>query len=377
MKVLHIITGLNDGGAEAVLFRLATSNESKFEHLVISLMDAGKYGSMLEDFGVKVYCLNMSNGILGLLNVFRIFSIVRKVKPDVVQTWMFHGDLFGGVLSRLAGVKNIVWGVHHTTLIKGESKRSTILIAKINSLLSRFIPKKIIYCADRSREVQESIGFYKKKGMVVSNGYDVSEYVANEKLGEDFKKELKLHSELLIGHVARFDPQKDQNNLFVGLSLLNIQSFKAILIGTNLDDDNSLLVKKKTELELKDSVKLIGRRNDIPSAMNAIDVFVLSSSFGEAFPNVLNEAMACGTPCITTDVGDASRIVGDTGWVVPPKDPQALSDAIMEAYHEMKSSPEKWAARKQACRNRIVDNFSLETMVSGYERVWLEGIEIT
>jgi glycosyltransferase involved in cell wall biosynthesis len=377
MKALHIITGLNDGGAEAVLYRLVTSKNSIFQHSVISLMDGGKYGPLLEEAGIDVYCLNMLCGKLGFFSVLRIFSLVRKIKPDVVQTWMFHGDLLGGVFARSAGVKNIIWGVHHTTLVKGESKRSTILIAKLNAFLSKFIPNKIIYCAQKSREVQESIGFAASKGVVVSNGYDVSQFISNDELGNDFKKELSFNECFLIGSVGRYDPQKDHKNLLLALKEVKEKSnekWNCILVGTNLDEANSELIGLVHELGLADNVRLVGRRNDIPAVMNAIDLFVLSSAFGEAFPNVLNEAMACGTPCVTTDVGDASLIVGGTGWAVPARHPQALAQAIMQAIAEKQSDPAAWQHRKIRARTRIVDNFSLEKMVDGYERVWLEAV---
>ncbi|EMK6845210.1 glycosyltransferase, partial [Vibrio cholerae] len=145
--------------------------------------------------------------------------------------------------------------------------------------------------------------------------------------------------------------------------------FEVVLVGTNLDECNLALSNVINENNLS-CVRMLGRRSDMPSVMSAFDVFVLSSAFGEAFPNVLNEAMACGTPCITTDVGDAALIVGDTGWVVPPKDPQALAKAMFEAIEEKQDNPQAWQARKKACRERIVNNFSIEKMVEGYHQVW-------
>jgi Glycosyltransferase len=121
---------------------------------------------------------------------------------------------------------------------------------------------------------------------------------------------------------------------------------------------------------LEDNISLLGQRTDIATIMNSLDVHILSSSFGEGFPNVVAEAMACGTPCITTDVGDAAIIVGDTGWVVPPKDSQALANAMLEAMEEKQNNPQAWKARKQACRERIVNNFSIEKMVDSYHQVW-------
>ena len=143
MKVLHVITGLNDGGAEAVLYHLCTHDRS-YNYTVVSLMDEGKYGPLLENYNLDVHYLNMPAGKITFSGLYQLFKLINKLKPDVVQTWMYHADLIGGVVARLAGASNVVWGLHHTVLVKKESKRSTILVAKINALLSKFIPKKIL-----------------------------------------------------------------------------------------------------------------------------------------------------------------------------------------------------------------------------------------
>jgi glycosyltransferase involved in cell wall biosynthesis len=377
MKVLHIITGLTDGGAEAVLYRMVTSKSSSFKHVVISLMGTGKYGLLLEEAGIDVHYLNMSQGKSGIFASFKIFSLVKKNKPDVVQTWMIHGDLLGGIFARLAGVKSVVWGVHYTTLVRGESKYSTILSAKLNAFLSKFIPNKIIYCAHKSREVQESIGFSRSKGVVVNNGYDVSQFIRNDQSGHAFKKDLSISDNFLIGNVGRYNPMKDYKNLLLALKEVKAKStikLHCILVGTDLDETNLELSRLVHELGLTDSVSLIGLRNDIPSVMNAIDLLVLSSC-SEAFPNVLNEAMACSTPCVTTDVGDAALIVGDTGWFVPAHNPNALAVAIIKAMDERQLNESVWENRRSLSRERIVENFSLEKMIAKYEFVWLEGIK--
>lgn len=371
-KVLHIITGLTDGGAEAVLYRLCKYDAS-VKHIVITLMGEGKYGSLLMDMGVEIHCLDMPAGRIKFSGLFKLYKLIREFKPDIVQTWMYHADLIGGVVARLAGVKNVVWGIHNTTLVKGESKRSTILIAKLNGFLSKFIPKKIIYCAEKSREVQESIGFKSSKGVVVPNGYNVQDFAPSDVGRMAFRCEAGIVDNIfLIGHVGRYDPQKDQQNLLEALKLVKDKdiNFKAVLVGTNLDANNTKLADLLSRLNLLDEVCLLGGRNDIPVVMNGLDIFVLSSAFGEAFPNVLNEAMACSTPCITTDVGDAGVIVGDTGWVVPPQYPQALADAIVQAFEEKKTNSPDWLSRKEASRERIVENFSIEKMLESYHQVW-------
>ncbi|RBM75760.1 MULTISPECIES: glycosyltransferase family 4 protein [Vibrio] len=370
-KILHIITGLSDGGAEAVLYRLC-HHDKENQHIVISLMDKGKYGPLLEDMGVQVYCLNMPAGKIRFSALIKLYKLIRQLKPDVVQTWMYHADLIGGIIARLAGVKNIVWGVHHTTLVKGESKRSTILIAKINALISSFIPRKIIYCAEKSRQVQESIGFSPKIGHVVPNGYNIDNFKPDFNSGVAFRQEVGLADEkFLIGHVGRYHPFKDYPTLVNAVSLLTKEksALKVVMVGGDLTTDNTQLNQLIKDNICTERITLLGRRNDITAVMNGFDLFVLSS-VSEAFPNVLNEAMACGTPCITTDVGDAAVIVGDTGWVVPPKDPQALAKAMFAAMEEQQDNLQAWQARKKACRERIVNNFSIKKMVEGYHQVW-------
>ena len=140
-NIVHIITGLSDGGAEAVLYRLCT-NDSNAKHTVISLMGMGKYGSLLEQAGIEVYCLNMPAGRVTISGLRRLYSLLKQLKPDAVQTWMYHADLIGGVAARMAGIKNVYWNIRHTTLEKGKSKKSTIYIAKICAFLSRWVPKK-------------------------------------------------------------------------------------------------------------------------------------------------------------------------------------------------------------------------------------------
>lgn len=369
--VIHCITGLSDGGAEATLFRLCTFDK-KCKHIVVSLMDEGKYATLLRNKGITVYCLGMKKGRISCVGMYRLFKILRKHKPSVVQTWMYHADLIGGVVAKLAGVKRIVWGVHHTTLVKGESKRSTILVAKINALISSFIPSKIVYCAEKSREVQESIGFNYKIGHVIHNGYNIDEYKPKSDLGMIFRQEMRLSkNEFLIGHVGRYHPFKDYPTFVNAVRLLTKEKsiLKVALIGGDLTTDNlqlNMLVKENT---CSEHISLLGRRSDITAVMNGFDLFVLSS-VSEAFPNVLNEAMACGTPCVTTDVGDTAMIVGDTGWVVPPRNPQALANAVLEAMKEKQNNPHVWQKRKLACRKRVIDNYSIEKMVVSYHKVW-------
>jgi glycosyltransferase involved in cell wall biosynthesis len=287
---------------------------------------------------------------------------------------MYHADLIAGVVARLSGVSNVFWNIRHTTLEPGKSKKSTILIAKLCARLSGVVPKGIVCCAQEAARVHTKLGYDASKVTVIGNGYDLAFFNPNDALAVSFRNELNIElGTVLLGMVGRFDSQKDHFGLLKSLSVVkdSIPDFKFALIGRDLNNSNTALNDEIKKLGLDLQILLLDQRTDMPAVMNGLDVHVLSSSFGEAFPNVLAEAMACGTPCVTTDVGDAALIVSETGWVVPPSDPQPLADAILQAIEEKETNHQAWLLRKQACRERIIDNFSIEKMVDCYHRVWL------
>lgn len=371
-SVLHIITGLADGGAEAVLYRLCT-HEDTHRHTVVSLMDAGKYGPLLEEAGVRVHCLGMPRGRLTWQGLRRLWRILRMERPDVVQTWMYHADLLGGVMARLAGVWRIFWGIHNSDLDPRRSPAATRLIARLCGLLSPVVPAAIVCCAQRARDEHVRLGYAAHKFVIIPNGYDVSRFRPDPVARAKLRQEWCVPDEVpLLGMVARFDPQKDHANLIRALGQLKKsgESFRCVLVGRGMDEGNAAIRSLLAAEGLEEYVHLLGPRNDIPSVMAALDVHVLSSAYGEAFPNVLAEAMACGTPCVTTDVGDAALIVGETGWVVPAANPAALARTIAMALDEWRERPAAWTERQESARKRIAEVFGLERMVQAYRRIW-------
>lgn len=367
--IFHVISGLNDGGAEAVLYRLCSSDKAA-EHYVISLMDEGKYGALLREAGVQVSCLSMPRGRVTLGGLWRLWRLLRQIRPQAVQTWMYHADLVGGVIARLAGVKQVFWGIHHTTLHAGQSRRSTIWVARLCARISSRLPSAIICCAQKALEAHRELGYAAEKLRVIPNGYDLVRFCVDEDARVRLRTEWNTGSRWLIGMVGRFDPLKDHKNLLDALAIVKYRGvdFCCVLAGRGLDQNNAQLMAWLTELDLAGEVKLLGQRMDIPDVMNALDVHVLSSS-SEAFPNVVAEAMACGTPVVTTNVGDAALIVGETGWVVPARNPGMLADALLQAYAAMHDEA-AWQVRCTAVRQRVEDHFSLERMVENYHLVW-------
>lgn len=370
MRVLHIITGLSDGGAEGVLFRLIKHDASGSVHHVVALASDGKYGPQLRQLGVAVTILGMPRGRLSISGLMGLWRILRTWRADVVQTWMYHADLIGGAAARLAAVP-VVWGIRNTTLEAGHSKRSTIWVARLCAWLSRWVPALIVCCAQAAQSVHAALGYDVRRMVVIPNGYDLSSFAPDPLARARLREDWAVSNDVpFFGMVARFDPYKDHGNLIAALAHLKARGldFKVVLIGTGIDENNTLLVQQIAAACLTERVRLLGPCNDVPAIMNALDIHVLSSA-AEAFPNVLAEAMACGTPCVATDVGDSARIVGDTGWLVPPRNSLALADALAEAITALQDAP-NWHQRMQCARQRIVQEFDIRRMVERYQQTW-------
>lgn len=370
--VVHVITGLVDGGAEGALFRLV-SHDTSATHHVISLTGEGKYGALLSEAGIPLTVLDMKmNGSL-VRTLGALYQKLRELKPDVVQTWLYHADLLGGIVARIAGIRNVFWSIRGTDFSKVGGSRSAHIIAKVCAPFSYVVPKKIIAVAERAIEVHKRMHYNTRKMTVVHNGYDFSQLKPSPHLRVSFREEVGAENNVpLVGYVARFNEQKDHQTLLAALGELHQSGvpFHAVLVGTGITSDNTALVQAITANNLTNCVTLLGPRMDIPTVMNGLDLHVMSSAFGEGFPNVLAEAMACETPCVTTNVGDAAKIVDQHGWVVAPSNPPELARAIGSALTEWRTQPEAFRTRQHAGREFVTQNFSITRMIEGFHAVW-------
>ena len=368
MRVVHIITGLGDGGAEHTLFKIC-KYDIQNKHIIISLKDDGKYFALLKKIGIEVYCLNLN--LFSVNKFYFLIKLLRSLKPNIVQTWLVHGDFIGGIAARLAGIKNIVWNVRYSKIKIGKAKLLTILIIRILAKLSYIIPQSIIIVSKRAKKIYEIIGYDKKKLKFIPNGYDLFNIKINKIQKINFKKKINIKKQSpLIGCVARYDPLKDHLNLLRALSLIRLKNidFFCVLVGTNINRNKKLISEIK-RLKLNNYIKLLGPVRNISKVMNGLDIHILSST-AEGFPNVVAEAMAYKTPCVVTNVGDASYIVGKTGWVVPPNDSIKLAIAIQKSLKELRAS--NWSKKCNEARLRIKDNFSIYSMIKSYNKVWIK-----
>ena len=331
MRVVHIITGLDVGGAEIALYNLLAAlpiNERQ-QQRVISLIPLGPMAQETIKLGVQVDSLDMPPGCPTPRGLFKLLKILRHERNSLLQGWMYHGNLVATIAALfLFRTRHLLWYVHGSLVPMDGEKRLTRFVIRFSSLLSRF-PRRIIYVAERSAHQHEAIGYSRRRTLIIPNGYNIALFKPDEAASLRLRTELGLTGEVpLIGMIGRWDWSKDHSNFLAALA--QVPHAHAVLIGKNVEADNIELMALIQAHNLTNRVHLLGYRSDIPSLMPGLDLLCLSSCT-EAMPNVVGEAMASGVPCVVTDVGAAAEMVGDTGWVCPPRDPERLAAALAQA----------------------------------------------
>ena len=374
-KVLHIITDLDVGGAERMLVALIRPlAEAGFDSTVLSLMGGGALAEVLRQDGVAVHELGMRPGLPRPAEFLRLVRMIRDLQPDLVQTWMYHADLLGGAAARLAGKMPLVWGLHNTDLDPRRTKRSTRAVVRACAALSHGLPTKIVSCSDAGIGIHADQGYAKNRLVSIPNGFDTTVLRPDAAHGPAVRAELGLAEDaVLVGQVARFDPQKDHRNFVHAAGLVAEQrpDVHFVLVGKGCERDNAALADWIAATGAAERFHLLGLRSDVRRLLAAFDLAVLSSAFGEAFPLVVGEAMSCGVPCVATDVGDSARIIGDTGRVVAPRDSVALAEAMLEL---LGLSAAERQALGAAARSRILAEFSLPAVAARYAALYEELI---
>lgn len=370
MKILHIITGLNVGGAESMLYKLIKNTYKENNYTVISLTKNGLISEKIKKLGVEVIYLDMKKSINIFSKLFQLKNTIKNLQPDIVQTWMYHSDLIGGIAAKLSVSSPIVWNIRHSDLDPNSNKKTTIWAAKLSAKLSNKIPDKIISCSKIAKSIHSELGYNNEKINVIPNGFNIKEFDQKLYNNNEIYEELNIsQNNYLIGMVGRYDPQKDYMNLLKAAKLLKKKNSKLynkvkfILCGRNINNENKEINKFLNKNNLSTEFHLLGQRDDIPQIMASLDLFTLSSSFGEGFPNVVGEAMASNTPCVVTDIGDSAYIVGDTGIVVEPKN----SNELFKGWQKILNMPNnKREDLGKKARQRIVNNFDINEITGKY-----------
>jgi len=372
LRVANIITGLGVGGAEMMLVKLLGALDgSRFQSHVISLSPDLGLAPEVRQLGIPIDVLDIEPYARSVLPaVLQTRKLLRRVQPDIIQTWLYHADLVGAIAGKSLGCP-VIWNVQTSSVDPAGISRRTIRVVKLCAMTSG-LPRAIVSCSQAAVGIHVALG-YRDKFRVIPNGTVMDAFKPDAEARRQVRADFNLDENVrVIGMVARFHAQKDHPNFLAGAADL-IRTHGAVrfaLCGLALTPDNEELMKLIRAHGLERHVVLMGLRRDVNRVLNAFDIHTLSSAFGEGFPNVLGEAMAAGIPCVVTDVGDSAMIVGNTGLSVPPRDPAALANA----WRTMLDLPQADFIRlKQEARERIATHFSLSASVAQYEALYEEN----
>ena len=370
IRIVHVINSLEYGGAEAMLSNLLLrTDRDRFEPSVVCLIDDLTVAGPIRRAGIPIATVGMTPGVPDPLGLLRLAADLRRVRPAIVQTWMDHSNLIGGLAARMAACPNVVWGIHHSNHVRNMAKRSTLMTVGACGLLSARLPSRIVCCSQHARDLYAQRGFSRDKLAVIPNGFDTQTFHPDPIARIEVRQELDLDPDVpLIGLIARYDPLKDHATFLRAAAVLARVRPDAhfLLCGANVSRTNQALAVLIDSLGLTQHCHLLGPRHDVPRINAALDV-ATSSSISEAFPLALGEAMACGVPCVATDVGDSALIIGPAGRIVPCSNPQAMAAAWDELI-ALESGAR--ASLSGIARARIRELFDIETVSRRYERLY-------
>lgn len=371
IKILHIINDLSIGGAEMMLYRLLShKSRQRFQPIVISLMDRGSLRGGFEELGIPVFTARMKPGFPTPASIWRLIQLIRKIKPALIQGWLYHGSLAGqlGALA-MGGKVPVLWSIHFSVYSLSFEKKLTAIVVRICGLLSS-LAAGIIFVSRTSQAQHQKLGYNIDKSCVLPNGIDVSMFAPSEDARVSVRDELRIpHDAVLIGNISRYHPMKDHANFLQAARSIagKHPQVHFLLAGRELDERNRPLRDLIQQHGLEVRIHLLGERTDIARLVATLDIFCLSSAYGESFPLIVGEAMAAGVPSVVTDVGDSAWMLSDTGRVVPPRNAKALAGACEEL---LALGQEGRRALGAAARNRVIDLFSLGTVVAQYEDLY-------
>tara|TARA_Y100001970_G_scaffold199595_1_gene242797 strand:+ start:33769 stop:34905 length:1137 start_codon:yes stop_codon:yes gene_type:complete len=373
MLVCHIINSLNNGGAENILLKICKySNKDRNKHYVISLIANGDLDNEFKKNCNKLIILNFHKNVFFIFQIFRLFKIIKEIKPDIIHGWMYHSSLLASLCGFILKIKNIHWNIRHTELILFKSSFITILIAKFMSFLSKNNPKKIVYCSEESKKFHSKFGFNNKNSTIINNGVDINIFKKSEIKKNKIIEKLNItDDEFIIGMIANYRPQKNHKFFIKSIGQFKNKNipFKVILAGRNINKNNKELKLEIKKYSLEKDFILLDNINDVDFVLNTLDIFVLTSNFGESFSNVLIESMATSVPCITTNIGASAFIIKNCGWILNNFSEIELANLLNKVYKE-KSNKKNWKELKYNNRKRVENHFSLPVMIEKYEKIW-------
>lgn len=369
LRILHVISNLEVGGAEMNLLRLVQSMPKEFDNPVVSLTTIGPVGEKIRDLGAHVQALSMKKGVPDPRGAMKLAGIVNRFQPDIIQCWMYHANLLGLAVSR---GRRLVWNIRCTDMDLGRYGMIYRWTVRAGALFST-LPDAVVVNSLAGRAFHASLGYAPKKWEVIMNGFDTTLYRPDASSGQEIRARLGILEDApVIGLVNRYDPMKDHATFFRAALLLSQKNSAVhfILAGKGVTEGSPEISPHLGIMEKIRNIHLMGHRDDIPRVLNALDI-ASSSSISEGLPNAIGEAMATGIPCVVTDAGDSALLVGDTGIVVPKRDPEALCSAwqrLLDAGIDFRKT------MGERARKRIMGHYSLQAMIRRYEALYINLI---
>jgi glycosyltransferase involved in cell wall biosynthesis len=371
LSVLHVITGVSMGGAEMMLFRLlARGDRGRFSPAVLSLLAPGAIGARISGMDVPLLSLGMRQERPLSPAMLRLIPIARSLRPSLLQGWMYHGNLAASGCALLSGRRiPVIWNVRHSIHDIAHENRLTRGFIRLGAALSSST-RAIIYNSRLSASQHEALGYDSDRTVVIPNGFDCQLFRPRPEMAQRLRQQTGIGPDrVIVGMVARNHPQKDPHNLIKATALLAKRGtdVHVVIVGTGFETTNAEIMGAIAQAGVADRFSLLGERHDIPDIVAGLDVATLPSAWGEGFPNVLGEAMACGVPCVTTDIGDSAWIVGSAGLVVPPRDPEALADALGRMVALGCEGRRQLGA---VARARVIEHFEVDDIIGRYQALY-------
>lgn len=376
IRIVHLIDYMGLGGAEMMLYKLVSGmNHKRFENVIISMMQTGPVGERIARLGIPIHFLGMKRGRPTFSACIRLVQLLRRLKPDILQTWMTNADLAGLMCGRIAGLKCIVWNIRGSNLLPGECSRMTRFAKNLCAHLSKQ-PFLVISNSYAGLKAHEDLGYHPREWRIMPNGFDLEIFKPDAVARHEVRAALGIPADAsLIGIVGRFHPMKDHAGFLRAAEITHSRRSNVyfMMVGKGLTSENQKLRDAAPNLMSSGVLRLLGMRQDVPRLLASMDIFTLTSHGGEGFPNVVGEAMACGVPCVVTETaGDAPFIVGETGLVVPSGNPEALSGS-WEMMMEMTDTDRR--ALGNAARERIQNNYSISSIINLYEKLYADIVD--
>ena len=369
-RIVHIINGLNAiGGAELALVRLLEQRtRDTRQHEVVTLLGAERLAARLQAVDVQVTALAPQSHRLHA--PVRLLRLLTAPAPALYVGWLYYGNLMASLLGVVRRVP-AVWNIRHSLHDVQRSGRSTRLSIAASTRLARQ-PRATVYNSATSAAQHHALGWPDGRALVIPSGVDTTLFHPDPLARQRARMRLGVADDvLLLGRFGRYHPLKGYETLLQAFAALRSSRPTMLLLGgRGVDASNTALLQLVERLQLRERVQLLGECDDLQALLPALDVGV-SSSHSESFPNVVTEAMACGVPCVVTNVGDSAAIVGDSGWVVDADSVTALQAGLAAALMAMNARPE---ACRLAARDRAASHYAVGETVLRYEQLFASVI---